>query len=130
MDALDQLATEFEALGEAAVAERLNANVYQGPARAVAMRWLNEKTLARASVEASVHAVVTDLSTRRIVRAERGASLAMLCAAAALLVAVGSVGVAVHTQQALYTLSQSIAAPPAPAPAPTPVRPAAPAPRR
>jgi hypothetical protein len=109
MDALGQLNAEFDALGEAAVSERLSANVYHGEARAVAMRWLNDKVLARASVEASVHAVVTDTSTRRIVRTEQNARAAILCAAAALLAAIGSLGLSVQTLQSVQSLRQAIA---------------------
>jgi len=110
MDAVGQLNAEFEALGEAAVSERLSANLYHGETRAVAMRWLNDKVLARASVEASVHAVVTDASTLRIVRAEQGARAAILCAVAAILVAVGSLALSVQTLQTLQGMRQAIAA--------------------
>jgi hypothetical protein len=108
MDALGQLNSEFETMGEAAVAERLSANVYTGEARAVAMRWLNDKVLARASVEASVHAVVTDASTRRIVRAEQTARTALLCAVAALLAAIGALGLSVQTLQSVQSLRHAV----------------------
>ena len=109
MDALGRLTSEFETLGEAAVAERLSANAYTGEARAVAMRWLNDKVLARARVEASVHAVVTDTSARRIVQAEQTARTALLCAVAALLAAIGSLGLSVQTLQSIHSLRQAVA---------------------
>lgn len=109
MDAVRQLNAEFEALGEAAVSERLNANAYTGEARAVAMRWLNDKVLARAGVEASVHAVVTDASTHRIVRAEQNARAAILCAVAALLAAIGAIGLSVQTLASVQTLRHAAA---------------------
>jgi hypothetical protein len=104
MNALGPLNAEFEALGEAGVSERLSANIYTGEARALAMRWLNDKVLARASVEASVHAVVTDASTRRIIRAEQGARAAILCAVAALLAAIGSLGLSLQTLRTVQDL--------------------------
>lgn len=116
MDTLGQLQVEFEALGEAAVSERLSANLYTGEARAVAMRWLNDKVLARASVEASVHAVVTDESTRRVVRAEQNARTAILCAVAALLAAIGSLGLSVQTLTSIQSLRHAMASAPASAP--------------
>lgn len=109
MDALRQLNAEFEALGEAGVSERLSANAYTGEARAVAMRWLNDKVLARAHVEASVHAVVTDTSSRRIVRAEQSARAAILCAVAALLAAIGSLGLLVQTLGSVQNLRHAVA---------------------
>jgi hypothetical protein len=109
MDALGQLNAEFESLGEAGVSERLSANAYTGEARAVAMRWLNDKVMARASVEASVHAVVTDASTRRIVRTEQNARMAILCAVAALLAAIGSLGLSLQTLQSVQGLRHSLA---------------------
>jgi hypothetical protein len=112
MDSVRQLNGEFEALGEAGVSERLNANVYTGETRVLAMRWLNDKVLARASVEASVHAVVTDTSTRRIVRAEQGARAAILCAVAALLAAVGSLGLSLQTLQSVQDLRHAVASGP------------------
>jgi hypothetical protein len=119
MEALRDLTAEFEALGEATVSERLGANLYTGEARAVAMRWLNDKVLARAKVEASVHAVVTDASTRRIVRTEQSARAAILCAVAALLAAIGSLGLSVQTFTSVQSLRHMVAAaqqPPTPHP--------------
>jgi len=124
MEALGQLKAEFEALGEAGVSERLSANAYTGEARAVAMRWLNDKVLARAGVEASVHAVVTDASTRRIIRAEQGARAAILCAVAALLAAVGSLGLSIQTLQNVQSLRHAAAS----AQTPSNPSPSAPAP--
>jgi hypothetical protein len=127
MDALGQLNSEFEALGEAGVSERLSANAYSGEARAVAMRWLNDRVMARARVEASVHAVVTDASTRRIVRAEQGARTAILCAVAALLAAIGSLGLSLQTLRSVQALRHAVVAAQSPA-SQTPAPPSAPAP--
>jgi len=129
MDAVGQLNAEFEALGEAAVSERLSANLYHGETRAVAMRWLNDKVLARASVEASVHAVVTDASTRRIVKTEQSARAAILCAVAALLAAIGSVGLSLQTLQSVQNLRLAVATIQARAILP-PTPPTPPAPKR
>jgi hypothetical protein len=112
MDALAQLNSEFEALGEAAVAERLNANYYKGPARAVAMRWLNDKSLARAGIDAPQHGVAFDESPRRAVRAEQSARVAILFAVAAFLAAISSLGLSVQTLQAVQGLRQSVASAP------------------
>jgi hypothetical protein len=109
MDGLGQLDAEFESLGEAAVAERLSANAYKGEARAVAMRWLNEKSLARAGVDAQAHAVPVDRTVRRIARAEQGSRMAMLCAIAALLAAIGSLGLSVQTLQTVQALGRAAA---------------------
>ena len=119
MDALVQLNAEFESLGEAAVSERLNANVYKGEARVVAMRWLNDKSLARAGVDSAAHAALTDPITRRIARAEQGSRLAILCAVASLLAAIGSLGLSVQTLQTVQALARA-AASPAQAPASRP----------
>jgi hypothetical protein len=115
MDALGHLNAEFEALGEAGVSERLSANLYTGESRALAMRWLNDKVLARARVEASVHAVVTDASTRRIVRAEQGARAAILCAVAAFLAAIGSLSLSLQALQSIQGLRHAVASAQAPA---------------
>ena len=123
MEAPGQLTIEFETLGEAGVAERLSANHYNGAARAVAMRWLNDKAMARASVEASVHAIVTDESTRRIVRTQQVARVAVLCAVAALLASVGALGLSVQTLQEVQTLRHAAASAPPPAPPPLAVKP-------
>lgn len=109
MDALVQLNAEFESLGEAAVAERLNANLYKGEARAVAMRWLNEKSLARAGVDSATYAGLIDPATRRLVRAEQGSRVAILCAVAALLAAIGSLGLSVQTLQTVQILGRAAA---------------------
>jgi hypothetical protein len=109
MDALIQLNAEFETLGEAVVAERLNANVYKGEARVVAMRWLNDKSLARAGVDSAAHAALIDPATRRAVRAEQGSRVAILCAVAALLAAIGSLGLSVQTLQTVQTLGRAAA---------------------
>jgi hypothetical protein len=109
MDVLGQLNAEFETLGEAAVAERLNANHYRGAARAVAMRWLNEKALARIGLDAAAHGASVHHGAVRTRRAEQSARAAVLCAAAALLAAVGSIGLSVQTLQAVQSLRQSVA---------------------
>jgi hypothetical protein len=109
MDALIQLNAEFESLGEAVVAQRLNANVYKGEARAVAMRWLNERSLARAGVDAQAHIAMIDPTTRRVIRAEQGSRVAVLCAVAALLAAIGSLGLSVQTLQTVQALGRAAA---------------------
>jgi len=118
MDGLSQLDAEFESLGEAVVAERLSANVYKGEARAIAMRWLNEKSLARTSVGKPGRAAPLDQTARRITRAEQGARIAILCAVAALMAAIGSLGLSVQTLQTVQALSRAVAStavqPPAP----------------
>jgi hypothetical protein len=109
MDGLAQLDAEFESLGEAAVAERLSTNAYTGEARAVAMRWLNEKSLARAGVGSAAHTTPVDRTTRRIARAEQGSRVAILCAMAALLAAIGSLGLSVQTLQTVQALGRAAA---------------------
>jgi hypothetical protein len=109
MDTQGQLQAEFETLGEAVVAERLGSNHYQGSARALAMRWLNEKSLIRIGIDAPAHGITFDPSTRRMMRAEHTARVAVLFAVVALLAAVGSLGLSVKTLQALQTLRQSVA---------------------
>jgi hypothetical protein len=109
MDGLSQLDAEFESLGEAVVAERLSANAYKGEARAVAMRWLNEKSLARVGVGAT-HFTPVDRTARRIIRAEQGSRMAILCAVAALLAAIGSLGLSVQTLQTVQALGRAAAA--------------------
>lgn len=106
MDGLGQLNAEFETLGEAEVAERLNANVYKDEARALAMRWLNEKSLARAGSGAGGHPVLVDPMTRRVFRAEQSARVAILCAMAALMAAIGSLGLSLQTLQAVQALNR------------------------
>ncbi|MGZ3273408.1 MAG: hypothetical protein ACXU82_12860 [Caulobacteraceae bacterium] len=109
MDVLGELQTEFETLGEAMVAERLSANHYQGPARAIAMRWLNEKSLSRLGIDAPAHGTLLDPASQRAIHAERSARMAILCAVVALLVAVGSLGLSVRTLQATQTIRQAVA---------------------
>ena len=125
MDGLGQLQAEFETLGETAVAQRLNANQYNGPARALAMRWLNEKSLSRLGIDAPAHGVLLDPATRKAMHAERKARVAILFAVVALLAGIGSLGVSMRTLQAIQALRQSVAqvsstaaTPPSPAVAP------------
>ncbi len=109
MDSLGQLNAEFESVGEATVADRLNTNVYKDEARALAMRWLNEKSLARAGVDASTRAPPVDPATHRMARVERGTRAAILCAVAALLAAIGSLGLSVQTLQTVQALGRAAA---------------------
>lgn len=118
MDGIGQLNAEFESLGEAEVAKRLNANLYKDEARALAMRWLNEKSLARVGV-GKAHAASIDRATRRMIRAELGARLAILCATAALVAAIGSLGLSLQTLQAVQGLNR-VAAPAPQLPPPRP----------
>ena len=106
MDSVGKLNAEFESVGEAIVAERLNANVYKDEARVLAMRWLNEKSLARAGVDASARAPLVDPSARRLARAEQSSRIAILCAVAALLAAVGSLALSVQTLQTVQALNR------------------------
>jgi hypothetical protein len=122
MDELAQLNAEFETLGEAAVADRLSHNTYRGEARAVAMRWLNERSLARVGIDTPIHASGGDPIVRRIVRNEQVTRAAILCAVAALLAALGSLGLSVQTLQSVQTLRRAEAAA-AQAPAPQPQSP-------
>lgn len=108
MDPPSQLNAEFEALGEAVVAERLSANVYKDEARALAMRWLNDKSLARKGI-GDVRAAPIDPATRRLFRAEQSARIAILCATAALMAAIGALGLSVQTLQAVQALNRTVA---------------------
>src|SRR4051812_33749681 len=118
MDTVGQLNAEFETLGEAQVSERLNANYYQGPARAVAMRWLNDKACARVGIDHPAHGLPLELDPRRLTRAENVGRVAVLCALVALLASVGSLGLSVQTLQAVSALRVTVAALPAPTPQP------------
>jgi hypothetical protein len=109
MDGLGQLNAEFEILGEAEVAERLSANVYKDEARVLAMRWLNEKSLARAGTGAAAHSALTDSTTRRVFRAEQSARVAILCATAALVASIGSLALSLQTLQAVQALNRAAA---------------------
>ncbi|HEY4031003.1 MAG TPA: hypothetical protein VGM25_11710 [Caulobacteraceae bacterium] len=122
MDAVGQLNAEFETLGETAVAERLDANLYTGSARAVALRWLNDKACARVGIDRPAHGAPLELGPGRTVRAENIGRVAVLCAVVALLASVGSLGLSVQTLQAVRALRvtvQSMAPTPAPASAPS-----------
>jgi hypothetical protein len=116
MDVVGQLNREFETLGEAAVAERLHANYYRGSARAVAMRWLNERSLTRVGIDDTAHGIPLDFGSRRMVHAEHMSRAAILSAVAALLAAIGSMGLSVQTLQSVKELRQAVAAmtPPTP----------------
>jgi hypothetical protein len=116
MDNVGQLNAEFESLGEAAVSERLDANYYKGPARAVAMRWLNEKACARVGIDHPAHGLPLELGPRRMIRAENIGRVAVMCAVISLLAAVGSLGLSVQTLQQVHALRlavQSLTPPPA-----------------
>jgi hypothetical protein len=117
MDVVGQLNAEFETLGEAAVSERLSTNYYTGSARAVAIRWLNEKACARVGIDHPVHGLPLELGSHRTIRAENIGRLAILCGVVALLASVGSLGLSVKTLQDVHALRltvQSISAPVAP----------------
>ena len=119
MDVVGQLNAEFETLGEAAVSERLNTNYYRGSARAVAMRWLNDKACARVGIDHPAHGSPLDVGSQRTIRAENVGRLAILCAVVAMLASVGSLGLSVKTLQDVHALRltvQSSPAPPAAAP--------------
>jgi hypothetical protein len=126
MDELGQLTAEFETLGEAVVADRLSHNLYKGEARAVAMRWLNDRSLARIGIDVPIHDAHVDPNLRRIVRNEQITRAAILCAIAALLASVGALGLSVQTLQAVQDLRHTAAVAAAqsaaqPAAAPKPV---------
>jgi hypothetical protein len=123
MDKVAQLQAEFEAVGEAEVAERLHSNFYKGADRAVAMRWMNDRSLARVGIHAPAHGALLDPNSRRIAHAERITRMAILCAVAALLAAIGSLGLSVQNLLTFQSLRQTVApaaAQPAPGQASTP----------
>jgi hypothetical protein len=117
MDAVSHLYAEFEALGEREVAERLNASHYHGADLAVAMRWLNEKALARAGVNAAPHESPLDADARRAARAEHRSRVAVACAIVALLIAAGSLGLSLKAFSGYQALQRAAAAAAVPAPA-------------
>jgi hypothetical protein len=129
MDEVRQLTAEFETLGEAAVADLLSHNAYKGEARAVALRWLNDRSLARVGIDTPIKAAHEDPILRRIARNEQVLRAAILCAVAALLAGVGALGLSVQTLQAIQDLRRGVAAAQAPAaPTPAPAKPARQAP--
>lgn len=110
MDELGQLTAEFETLGEAVVADRLSHNLYKGEMRAVATRWLNERSLARIGIDVPIHSAHVDENLRRLGRNEQITRAAILCAVAALLVAAGALGLSVQTLQEVQDLRHAAAA--------------------
>jgi hypothetical protein len=112
MDAVSHLYAEFEALGEREVAQRLNANHYHGADLAVAMRWLNEKALARAGVDAPHHESRLDADARRAARAEHSARVAVACAIVALAIAASSLAFSVQAYRGVQALQRAVAAAP------------------
>jgi hypothetical protein len=54
--------------------------------------------------------VVTDASTRRILRTEQSARAAILCAVAAFLAAIGSLGLSLQTLASVQSLRHEMAA--------------------
>jgi hypothetical protein len=104
MDAVSHLYAEFEALGEAQVARRLNDSQYHGADLAVAMRWLNEKALERAGIDGAPRESHQDIEARRAARAERAARLAFACAVLALVIAASSLWLSVEAYRGVLVV--------------------------
>lgn len=99
MAQLENLIAEFDAIGEAEVSNRLHDHAYEGAERALAMRWLNERTLHRVDAVTAEVASLSDIQLTATRRAESAARMSMLCACLAMLIALGSLGVSVQAMR-------------------------------
>jgi len=89
---------EFEALGESEVSLRLDHREFKEPQRAYALRWLNEKAMARTAAATARADSLYEAQVAQTRRARRFAGAAAACALLSLAVAVFS---AVISYQAL-----------------------------
>lgn len=109
----DKIIAEFETLGEAEVAQRIEHKLYQDPARAYAMRWLNEKGMARTQAASALVGATRDrqlLMTRRAEWAARTAVIAAVTAAVAASLAIGLAFEARRTVSDLVIRQQNLSA--------------------
>lgn len=90
---------EFEALGEVEVNDRVERRYYEGAARAYAMRWLNDKAMARLTGAAFLAAPVAAELALLARNSRRSARWAMICAAIAGMVTVANFGFAAYAMR-------------------------------
>jgi len=89
---------EFEALGEVEVNDRVERRYYEGSARAFAMRWLNDKSMARLTGAAFLAAPVAAELALLARNSRRSARMAMVGAGIAGLVTAANFGFAAYAQ--------------------------------
>ena len=90
---------EFETLGEIEVNSRVEHKVYDDITRAYALRWLNEKAMARVNSAAAVDDYKHESQLHLARRAVHSARLASIWAAVAAAAAVASAGAAYLNQR-------------------------------
>lgn len=89
---------EFEALGEVEVNDRVERRYYEGADRAYAVRWLNDKSMARLTGAAFLAAPVAAELALLARNTRRSARWAMICASVAGLLTVANIGFAAYAQ--------------------------------
>jgi hypothetical protein len=118
------LFAEFESLGEIEVNSRVERKVYDGPTRAYAMRWLNDRAIERAVAyrpDSNGRQMSLQDITRKAQGVARAAMIVAAIAIAAASLAAWAAYEALHTARVAADRAQVLAASAA-TPAPIPVR--------
>ncbi|HEX7760461.1 MAG TPA: hypothetical protein VF459_13220 [Caulobacteraceae bacterium] len=110
MDERRAFQAEFEALGEVEVNDRVERRYYEGGARAYALRWLNDKAMARLTGAAFLAAPVAAELALLARNSRRSARWAMICAAIAGMVTVANFGFAAYAMRSNAAPEQKKAA--------------------
>lgn len=98
MDEARGYEAQFEALGEVEVNDRVERRYYEGAERAYAMRWLNDKAMARLTGASFLAAPVAAELAALARRSRRAGRWAMASAAVAGLVTVANIGFVAYAQ--------------------------------
>jgi len=98
MDEARGYEAQFEALGEVEVNDRVERRYYEGSARAYAMRWLNDKAMARLTGASFLAAPVAAELAALARHSRRSGRWAMISAGVAGLVTVANIGFVAYAQ--------------------------------
>lgn len=98
MDEARGYEAQFEALGEVEVYDRVERRYYEGAERAYAMRWLNDKAMARLTGASFLAAPVAAELAALARHSRRSGRWAMISAAIAGVVTVANIGFVAYAQ--------------------------------
>lgn len=98
MDEARGYEAQFEALGEVEVNDRVERRYYEGAERAYAMRWLNDKAMARLTGASFLAAPVAAELAALARHSRRSGRWAMISAAVAGVVTVANIGFVAYAQ--------------------------------
>ncbi len=102
MDEARGYEAQFEALGEVEVNDRVERRYYEGAERAYAMRWLNDKAMARLTGAAFLAAPVAAELAALARHSRRSGRWAMISAAIAGIITVANIGFVAYAQMQVH----------------------------